>query len=211
MTTYTYTGGSLSSDTVSANDDERLPPGSFSLRYGLPNLFNKSRKRDGKVAETPPGSGQKMTIHMASTNISIGEQSDLHAGRNLETSDPLMSTQNANPSRGRTVGSTIVHVLDYMRRCFCEETLLDKVPLELAGNIGAWKAWSAYRASKGVSLKEGAKDGHSKDHQEDWNWDGVWVNRVRKGIDQSLAQSTVYGSGDVEDLVSALTFVSYPK
>ncbi len=29
--------------------------------------------------------------------------------------------------------------------------------------------------------------------QDEWSWDGVWEDRVRKGIDASIAESTLYG------------------
>lgn len=39
--------------------------------------------------------------------------------------------------------------------------------------------------------------------QEEWSWDGVWEERVRKGIDASISESTLYGggSGGLDDLV----------
>ena len=30
--------------------------------------------------------------------------------------------------------------------------------------------------------------------KDEWSWDGVWKERVRKGIDASIAESTLYGN-----------------
>ena len=103
------------------------------------------------------------------------------------------------PSRSlpQTLGSqlqpiSIVGVLQYLKRSFDDEGALDTLPLEAAGNSGAWKAWRAYRRSNNpdastLNLEAGMKQ------QDEWSWDGVWEMRVRKGIDASIAESTLYG------------------
>ena len=87
---------------------------------------------------------------------------------------------------------SIVGVLRYLKRSFDDEGALDTLPLEAAGNLGAWKAWRAYRRSNNadastLNLEAGMKQ------QDEWSWDGVWEMRVRKGIDASIAESTLYG------------------
>ena len=95
-------------------------------------------------------------------------------------------------------------VLEYMKCAFDNENVLDTLPLEAAGNSGAWKAWRAYRKSNETDGKL-VDSVPSLQKQDEWSWDGVWEERVRKGIDASIAESTLYGgtsSGD--DLVSFL-------
>lgn len=41
LTTYMYTTDIQDNGTVSATDDERLPPGGFSLRHGFPDWFGR--------------------------------------------------------------------------------------------------------------------------------------------------------------------------
>lgn len=59
LTTYMYTTDIHDSGTVSATDDERLPPGGFSLRHGFPGWFGRgsrdsgSRKSSGQHLQTP--------------------------------------------------------------------------------------------------------------------------------------------------------------
>ena len=92
-----------------------------------------------------------------------------------------------------------------MKRAFDDETALDTLPLEAAGNSGAWKAWRAYRRSSGIDNRL-ADSVPSLYKQDEWSWDGVWEERVRKGIDASIAESTLYGgSGGGDDLVSFCT------
>ena len=108
-----------------------------------------------------------------------------------------------------------------MKSAFDDETTMDALPLEAAGNPGAWNAWRAHRKSMAnpshLSMPEARRDFPSQpglnDVQgkpalpkskllSDWNWDGVWQERVQKGIDASISNSVLYGipsSGD--DLV----------
>lgn len=98
----------------------------------------------------------------------------------------------------------ITEVLEYMKRTFDDETALDTLPLEAAGNSGAWKAWRAYR--RGNERESKLVDSVPKLHKQDeWSWDGVWKERVRKAIDASIAESTLYGgTSGADDLVSFL-------
>ena len=98
----------------------------------------------------------------------------------------------------------MTEVLDYMKCAFDDETTLDTLPLEAAGNSGAWKAWWAYRRSNKTDSKL-VDSVPSLPKQSEWSWDGVWEERVRKGINVSIAESTLYGgTGGGDDLVSFL-------
>lgn len=104
----------------------------------------------------------------------------------------------------------ITEILDYMKRAFDDETALDTLPLEAAGNSGAWKAWRAYRRGneKESKLVDSVPNLHK---QDEWNWDGVWEERVRKGIDASIADSTLYGASGGDDLVSFPEFCTVAR
>lgn len=96
----------------------------------------------------------------------------------------------------------VIEVLEYIKRTFDDETALDTLPLEAAGNLGAWKAWRAYRRGNETD-NELVDPVPSLHKQDEWSWDGVWEERVRKGIDASIAEPTLYGgSGGGDDLVS---------
>ncbi|KAK4695448.1 hypothetical protein P7C71_g2306, partial [Lecanoromycetidae sp. Uapishka_2] len=93
--------------------------------------------------------------------------------------------------------TSILEVLQYVKHAFDDEASLDTLPLDAAGNSGAWKAWRAYRRSSGMEV-----DDTVMGQQDEWSWDGVWEERVKKGIDASIAESTLYGStGGGDDLI----------
>lgn len=202
LTTYTYTNSDTGADTISASDEERLPPGGFSLRHGFPVWFN-ARKQD-----------------IAPDEQQDNAQHDLIAA-NLQ--------QTANPGQIRSIAMhasdppplvycravDIARVLFYMRSAFDSETLLDKVPLEAAGNQGAWHAWQAHRAKVLRATSPARKAGHfdavssvqpgGARRPGQWNWEGVWEERVRKAIHASVSQNALYGNPQDADLVGTLS------
>jgi hypothetical protein len=190
LTTYTYTTGSSDTDTVSATDDERLPPGGFSLRHGFPQWFGRARR---SAANSRDVSGSTM-----SSSARDAIQVHTMAG--------------APPSIIEDV--SIVKILDYMRSTFSEESVLDSLPLEAAANPGAYHAWRTYRASAletqysptvsvNFALPEQAGDSGTLGRNRrpgEWNWEGVWEERVKKAVRASLSEPVLFG---VEDIVSS--------
>lgn len=109
-----------------------------------------------------------------------------------------------------------------MKSAFDDETAMDALPLEAAGNPGAWNAWRAHRKTifKAQSLSKldatikapsqaGVTDIPDKPAlnkaklPSEWNWDGVWRERVQKGIDASISNSVLYGgaTSGLDDIV----------
>ncbi|KAL8662520.1 MAG: hypothetical protein Q9202_004665 [Teloschistes flavicans] len=79
--------------------------------------------------------------------------------------------------------------------------------------MGAWKAYQAYRRnvcqsnniqSDNVPGIPRRRDGpHEPQNQGrrqgEWNWDGVWEQRVKKGVDASISDHALFGAaGDTE-------------
>ena len=197
LTTYTYTTGSSSSDTVSATDEERLPPGGFSLRHGFPHWFGRAQKSATSSTDS-------------SRNVSSNHDSTRKLGEDVYMVPPPEDLASRGSSRGLRSPLTrptqvlpqisglqpqpikIVEVLQYLKSSFDDEGALDTLPLEAAGNSGAWKAWRAYRRSNNTDENTPSLETRAK-QQDEWSWDGVWEMRVRKGIDASIAESTLYG------------------
>ncbi|APA09059.1 hypothetical protein sscle_04g038290 [Sclerotinia sclerotiorum 1980 UF-70] len=191
LTTYMYSTDTQSDGTVSATDEERLPPGGFSLRDGFPAWFGRrSRRSVEQRTPTKPDGSTAGSITMSSPGSGISSPD--------KTAD------------GIRVG--VYEVLRYLRRTFDDELVLDKVPLEAAGNPGAWHAWKSYRIKIGKMAAEN-KDTELKDPTSpivarapgEWNWDGVWEARVKKGIEASIADTVLYGLG-ADDLIQFLNF-----
>ncbi|QDS67914.1 hypothetical protein FKW77_008497 [Venturia effusa] len=181
LTTYTYTTSTSDVDTVSATDDERLPPGGFSLRHGFPHWFGRSRDKT-------PGSGL--------SGISFADSA---------TSQPCAA---ASPP-------TMYEVLEYLRSSFTDEAFLDSVPMEAAANSGAYHAWKTHRtretAGDAVEPQAQPTDGRARSpltlslrsetptagrsrRPGEWNWEGVWEERVKRGVQNSLTEPVLFGT-----------------
>lgn len=120
-------------------------------------------------------------------------------------------TLTSRSQHGGSNGSktSIVEVLEYLKSAFDDDVTLDALPLEAAGNPGAWNAWQAHRKS---ILRDSQTDVDNPAHtapskqsnipksvsyakqSDEWSWDGVWEERVRKGIDASISDPVLYGN-----------------
>jgi hypothetical protein len=212
-----YTTDIQDNGTVSATDEERLPPGGFSLRHGFPDWFGRGRR---SVASSRQASGQYGTA----TPPPRGSIS------NMTTPESKPSPVGAQPTYMQTskIDVSTYEVLRYIRSTFDDESVLDSIPLEAAGNPGAWHAWRTHRgqhlkANNGVAWHDGLSDGEEKKTREppaarkssaalsatrrpeEWNWEGVWEDRVKKGIIASLSEPVLYGgAGVTDDVVCSL-------
>ena len=210
LTTYTHSLGIPSSDIVSARDEERLPPGGFSLKHYFPTWFHLA-KQNATLAGSSSGSYQtpssqhKITAEALSSTVSVSS---------APLQVPLPPTW-LIPGR-----SGIAEVLTYVKKAFDDETTLDNLPFEYAGNPGAWNAWRAHRR-KALEKEESraprpadsqrlrdSDKGQGGDVQsksirqpDEWNWDGVWQERVQKGIDASISDPVLYGSNGSDEPV----------
>lgn len=183
LTTYTYSARDTGSETVSSADEDRLPPGGLNLRHDFPEWFDRRShgvsNKGPNVARAASGSGSK--------------------------------------SSPQPIGSAVltVEVLQYLRVVFDTEAILDTVPVEAAANTGAWHAWTSYRLkssagriSSNVTIS-GVANGSTRERSSsprqqpggarkpgEWNWQGVWEDRVRKSIQTSISEHMLYSNED---------------
>ncbi|KAH6895486.1 ubiquitin-conjugating enzyme/RWD-like protein [Thelonectria olida] len=207
LTTYMYTTDIQDSGTVSASDQERLPPGGFSLRHGFPEWFGRGRRRN------------RQSTGQHSTSSGPGQDT----GSSLSTPASKASSEGQVPSYAQTSkkGVSTYDILQYIRSNFNDEEALDSIPLSAAGNPGAWYAWRTYRRGAGKFSEDPAQtegppkpDGLSPESEPDaakkdqnpgvrppseWDWDGVWEDRVKKGIATSLSEAVLFGGGTTSD------------
>ncbi|EHA27103.1 hypothetical protein ASPNIDRAFT_171671, partial [Aspergillus niger ATCC 1015] len=175
LTTYTFSTGASSEDPVSATDEERLPPGGFSLRHGFPHWFGRA-KRAGLQSATPPRE-----------TASVRNSSATSEGDEGEAVAPSPAEKSVEPRKTVPVSE----LLDYIRSTFDDETVLDSLPLEAAGNPSAWHAWKAHRkGSTASATKKGSPQARSPG---DWHWDGIWARRVQNEIEASSSDAMLYG------------------
>jgi len=227
-----YTTDIQDGGTVSATDEERLPPGGFFLRGGFPGWFGRTQGR-GTLSHP-----RTSVLTPTSTTMSHGSS----RGSPMSES-PIASRRTVDSSGGHTTGNgpkiSTFEVLKYIRSAFDEEEVLDRIPLEAAGNPGAWHAWRAHRTKAGITLPRGVPpkektlhDGVSDDGNDsssslsvpegyqslaggtsapttarrpgEWNWEGVWEVRVKKGIDGSVSDAALFGKDVGDDLIRFL-------
>ncbi|KAI1083503.1 UBC-like protein [Whalleya microplaca] len=210
LSTYMYTTDIQDNGTVSATDDERLPPGGFSLRHGFPHWFGRRGKKAG------------------SDRSSNGQQDGLRTPH--RPPPPSMSSGSSPGSKGSAVGESpgfaethrkdvsTFEVLRYIRSTFDDEDVLDSVPLEAAGNPGAWHAWRTHRIDSGKVFPDTPSGGNATDatpnismtpessrRPGEWNWEGVWEERVKKGVTASLSEPVLFGGvGAADDVIRFL-------
>lgn len=209
-----YTTDIQEGGTVSATDDERLPPGGFSLRHGFPGWFGRASKRHiarqlASTLQTPPrssrsmgGGGRDSNSSTPNSKIAASEGSPSPAGRHLGTGGTTASSGSTGSKSFLDVHKREIstfEVLSYIRSTFDDATVLDSVPLDAAGNPGAWHAWRTHRGHN--NLPEGDPSARTPG---EWNWEGVWEERVKKGITVSLSEPVLYGgAGGGDDTVSS--------
>lgn len=106
----------------------------------------------------------------------------------------------------------VFDILEYIRAVFNDETVLNSITLTSAANPGAYHAWHAYCAERDALAQAQAAGTGKSDAQAtpakrrrpgEWNWQGVWEQRVRKGIAESLTEPVLFGSANsAEEIVS---------
>lgn len=218
LTTYTFSTGSASDNPVSATDEERLPPGGFSLRHGFPHWFGRATRKD--VASCPSSrnvSGNHAEVNSAGkldqteTEPENQELSDTVHNADAVPDKPVDNEDNeyneeAEEKSPRVTQVPIVdqfvqprqivpvsELLEYIRSTFDDEEVLDSLPVEAAGNPGAWHAWKAHRRGGHVpgDLKRGSPQARLPG---DWHWDGIWARRVQTEIEASHSDPMLYGN-----------------
>ncbi|PHH71204.1 hypothetical protein CDD82_6678 [Ophiocordyceps australis] len=214
LTTYTYTTGMQDNDTISARDEERLPPGGFSLRHGFPDWF-------GRHGIPPVASGRCSRQTSGDKAGSASPDQALHA--TSSTASPKSVSSRQSSRRGHQKPSVSAYqILRYIQSTFDSEQVLDSIPLEAAGNPGAWHAWRTHRrrsaklhqdvlideqqrlAKTSGDSGRSSKSCHATPSRAarrpgEWNWEGVWEDRVKKGIAASLAEPVLYGGNGAPD------------
>lgn len=193
LTTYTFsTSAGDANDTVSASDEDRLPPGGFSLRDGFPEWFARRNTPRRKVMDSD-GHSQRSGYRTSSGSRDVS----------VEPADVPLDPETVSTSRpsGEIPSKpvAIVDVLAYLKSAFEDPAMLDRLPLEAAGNPGAWHAWQSHRVLSQATGRAVALDSDQRSNsagRDNWNWEGVWENRVKSGIQNSLSDPVLFGNKD---------------
>ncbi|KAK4146801.1 protein crossbronx [Dichotomopilus funicola] len=247
LTTYMYSTDVQDGGTASAFDEERLPPGGFSLRHGFAGWFGRGGRAvsgasggsGGVAVGGGSGSGSgggKMMLRTptrpvatatGTTPVSVAASatSAASAAAASVASSSASMPGYARPGRPKEVST--YEVLRYIRSAFDDEDVLDAVPLEAAGNPGAWHAWRTHRrqqqtagtgkplpvpgsgsASASSAVESGARTGAETTARRpnEWNWEGVWEERVKRGVAASLSEGVLFGhAGTADEVINFLS------
>ncbi|KAI1115345.1 ubiquitin-conjugating enzyme/RWD-like protein [Nemania sp. NC0429] len=210
QSTYIHSTDVHDNGTVSAADEERLPPGGFSLRHGFPDWFSR---RTRKATEREQSSGDQATRQ---TPHRPPPPADLSSGGTSGSRNSAMS-QSPGFFDTKRKDVSIFELLRYVRSTFDDEDVLDTIPLGAAGNPGAWDAWRSHRVENGkvfespliLGDEKAAETSEARQGSErkpgGWNWEGVWEERVKKGIATSLSESVMFGgTATADDIIRFL-------
>ncbi|KAJ5676654.1 uncharacterized protein N7477_002287 [Penicillium maclennaniae] len=183
LTTYTFSTNSASDDPVSATDEERLPPGGFSLRHGFPHWFGRARRRSGVASGKTSRNVSGTSIGTMSGSVQAAPSGPMAEGNTSDGRDPVVGSpsnavngEDTNKNDGTPqiaqVPSTdqfaeakkfvpVADLLNYIRSTFDDAEVLDSLPSEAAANPGAWHAWKAHRrgGARSGDLKRGKPAG----------------------------------------------------
>ncbi|KAL9122292.1 MAG: hypothetical protein Q9187_001156 [Circinaria calcarea] len=223
LTTYANPSGSRKLDSTKRNDSEQLSPGGLSLRRGFPGWFKGS---EGSASSPPSYSedGQQQGTESLSSEFSLieGRRSTSPTTSDLGVERGAKPLQQRSPPNRRSSYSGILGVLQYVKAVLEDEEILDQLNLQDCANPGAWHAWQAHRRisietsfpqddrSDGTPTGEasagwvGNSVATSQRPPSTWNWDGVWVDRVRKAVNTSISDSVLYNSGNGNEVIRFL-------
>lgn len=122
--------------------------------------------------------------------------------RNPIPAPPAEQISTTPGPKSEKTGTSVSTILTYVVSSFVDAELLDVLPLEVAGNPGAWHAWRSYRKLtpnpkrlSGVSQSSNDAKSFSTTQKQpgEWNWEGVWEKRVKIGIENSLTDPVLFG------------------
>lgn len=159
-------------------------------------MASNAIKEQETAEQSGPGAG---SASPAPENSSKNEEAQSTAEETTpkqENNPRISKIPTAIPYENKDNTVHVVSLLDYIRSTFDDETVLDSLPLDAAGNPGAWHAWKAHRRTDGASgpgtpNKRGPSQARLPG---EWNWEGVWAKRVQSGIQASQSDAALFAS-----------------
>jgi hypothetical protein len=181
LTTYMYTTSAPPEGTVSATDDERLPPGGFSLRDGFPDWFDRRTRSQKKQMST-----YDVLRYVRSTFD------------DAEVLDKVPLAAAGNPGawhawRCHRVKEGIIFPSEEKDKGDPKEGESDADSVSSRGGPDGHQRLSGGSSAPMASRRPG-----------EWNWDGVWEVRVKKGTEGSISEGTLFGRDAGDDLIHFL-------
>lgn len=215
LTTHMY-AASVESDK-STTERPKLPPGGFSLEHGFPEWFGGPQRSEAgsRRSKSPSAVSTKSSKRRSMKPPPVPEKDNLP--RYMQTDRRTISTY----SLLKYIRSTFdkAEVLDAVPLSAAGNP----------GAWHAWRTHrrkqdkvdekKTYRLSRlsilsgdttrdfGSERGDGAAESDAKSitssqatrEPGEWNWDGVWEDRVKKGVASTLTESVLYGASGISD------------
>lgn len=175
LTTYSYSHSATDSQTVSSSDQERLPPGGFSLRYGFPLWFGQEDAKPQTETAQPAVSVLELLEYLrkafndeefldaipleAAANQGAYHAWHTHRGRKRAASRTISPASGPSSKRGSGV---------------------ENISGTLKGEV------------ESTLVSRGRQPGQ-------WNWDGVWEDRTRRAIQSTVSEQALFGGAGAAD------------
>ncbi|TFB03771.1 hypothetical protein CCMA1212_004605 [Trichoderma ghanense] len=224
LTTHMYPTGA--ENDGSTTERPKLPPGGFSLEHGFPEWFGGSRRRasgsrqgsrerrgvspsaassksaksgSGKSPAVPPKDvpPKEVPPYMQTDRKTISTYSLLKYIRSTfdkaEVLDAVPLAAAGNPGAW--------HAWRTHRRK--EGKVFDEKKSNRLSRLsiidGLSKPASSEQGDAAASDAKSIGSQSTTREPGDWNWDGVWEDRVKKGVASTLTESVLYGASGISD------------
>ncbi len=228
FSTYIYSTEAQDDGAVSATNFERLPPGGFSLRHGFPDWFGRSSSTGGdskssgqqNTTQTPPRRPTNASLSSGGTSsanrYALGESTGFaetnrneistfgvlrYIRRTFNDEDVLDSIPLAAAANPGAWSAWRTHRMENGK-------VFSDAPRGSSGNTSNGDTDNSETTETTENTGEMATAG-TKTVAEvairpgEWNWEGVWEQRVKKAITASLSEPVLFGSiGTTDDVVS---------
>ena len=211
LTTATFSSVGSDSDSEGTAVQEALPPGAFHFRHGFPRWYNKGS------TEKLPSSDSSMAASGRDTSpnkLNRKPHSTAEAGKLAKTEPSTNEIIHiVDILRYMRQSFELVSVLDsvpfeaagnpgawyawraYRQKQQEKERQEATEPATPKGHARTpSKAAHGRTSSRGVNRSQGDTPGRPKKPSE-WNWEGVWEQRVKRAIQDSVSEGTLFGAG----------------
>ena len=214
LTTATFSSMASENDPDGTAMQDRLPPGAFSLKHGFPRWYpkgNASKAASVNAQTSTESSNVGNGEHDSSSNVTptaarIEDDDIVHVvdilryiRQSFESAPVLDSVPfeaAGNPGAWYAWRAYRLKVLEKE----CNEGADLDVATPSKGHARTPSKPSHGRASsRGVNRSQSETPGRPKRPSE-WNWEGVWEQRVKRAVQDSVNEGTLFGVGGESEI-----------
>ncbi|KAL7796582.1 hypothetical protein V8C37DRAFT_372276 [Trichoderma ceciliae] len=218
LTTHMYTTGA--ENDSSTTERPRLPPGGFSLEHGFPEWFGGSQR---PTAGSRRGSRDRRGVSPSAASTKSARST---SGKSPSTPSKDVPRYMQTDRRTISAYSLLKYIRSSFDKTEILDTV-PLAATGNPGAWHAWRTHRRKQGKvfdgKKRKRMSGISDGQTKENGSEqgdvvvsdaksttspsmslrqpgeWNWDGVWEDRVKKGVASTLTESVLYGASGISD------------